>query len=265
MLSMNGIIRTNVPAMFEHPGTRLLHGGATMFNIISQKRCAKCKLWKNRDAFGKDIRKTDGLRSYCKKCHNDESRNYRNNNPERAKEISRRANQKYRKIHPEKRLASVYKWVSRNTEKVRAAQKKWRSCNPEKIKEYRRKSYSENPESHRANFRRWYEENKDKARSIRRKWLEVNPEKSREYNRNRYARHKNANGKIKASEWNALKEKYNYMCLSCKKKEPEIKLTLDHVIPLVLGGDNSIENAQPLCASCNSSKNKKHIDYRSSK
>jgi 5-methylcytosine-specific restriction endonuclease McrA len=40
------------------------------------------------------------------------------------------------------------------------------------------------------------------------------------------------------------------------------ELTVDHVIPLSVGGTNWLKNLQPLCSSCNSSKHTKHIDYR---
>jgi 5-methylcytosine-specific restriction endonuclease McrA len=69
-------------------------------------------------------------------------------------------------------------------------------------------------------------------------------------------------GVITPQEWEALKKKYNHTCLKCKRREPDIKLTLDHVKPLRLGGENTISNAQPLCGSCNSSKGAKWIDYR---
>lgn len=69
-------------------------------------------------------------------------------------------------------------------------------------------------------------------------------------------------GSFSRKEWFELKFKYSYMCLCCKKQEPEISLEADHVVPLSKGGDNFIENIQPLCRSCNSIKRAKFIDYR---
>jgi len=50
----------------------------------------------------------------------------------------------------------------------------------------------------------------------------------------------------------------NY-CLCCGANE---NITLDHIVSIHKGGQNSIDNLQPLCKSCNSKKGVKCIDYR---
>lgn len=81
------------------------------------------------------------------------------------------------------------------------------------------------------------------------------------YNANRRARLRNAEGQFTRLEWEELKKKYGYMCLCCKKTEPEIKLCADHIIPLSKGGRNDISNIQPLCRLCNGIKAVKTIDF----
>jgi 5-methylcytosine-specific restriction endonuclease McrA len=39
-------------------------------------------------------------------------------------------------------------------------------------------------------------------------------------------------------------------------------LTVDHIVPLALGGSNAIENIQPLCHDCNGIKGCETTDYR---
>jgi len=70
----------------------------------------------------------------------------------------------------------------------------------------------------------------------------------------------NADGKIMASEWRRLCKKFGNKCLCCGRSD--VKLTLDHIVPLSHGGSNTIDNAQPLCNSCNSRKGTRTIDFR---
>lgn len=65
-----------------------------------------------------------------------------------------------------------------------------------------------------------------------------------------------------AQEWRELCAAYKWRCAKCKKRT---RLTKDHVIPVFFGGTDNIDNLQPLCQPCNSSKGIKAIDYRRSK
>src|SRR3990167_8338070 len=62
-------------------------------------------------------------------------------------------------------------------------------------------------------------------------------------------------------EWTSLIVTYKETCPSCFRKQPEVKLTIDHIQPLSLGGSDLIENIQPLCQSCNSRKSAGFIHY----
>lgn len=126
---------------------------------------------------------------------------------------------------------------------------RWKDENPDKVREYRAREYQNNRERYAANSAKWTENNRAVVRQTKR----------------RYKVKRKAwelNGSFTQAEWNGLLDKYGHICLSCRRDD--IPLTQDHVIPLSKGGSNTIENIQPLCGPCNSSKHTKTIDYRPS-
>ena len=52
----------------------------------------------------------------------------------------------------------------------------------------------------------------------------------------------------------AIKEENNYECIYCGHKHPEQHLTIDHVRPRFLGGNDVSKNCVPACYACNQSK-----------
>lgn len=128
--------------------------------------------------------------------------------------------------------------------------KKWRNENKEKCLEYNR--------NRRKKGIRYPSDSPENKRIRSAVYRKRHPEIIKHKSRIDYLKRKNITGSFSVIEWNNLIQKQNYTCNICKRVEPEIKLTVDHIIPISRGGDGYINNIQGLCRSCNSRK-KNHI------
>ena len=127
----------------------------------------------------------------------------------------------------------------------REHEKRYIERHKNEIRERARAKYSEIAEKVRERVRRWYADH---------------PEKNSAKKENRRARMYGSGKTVTTKEWKSVLDKYGCRCLypGCERTD----LTMDHVIPLSLGGTHAIDNIQPLCSFHNSSKGTKAIDYR---
>lgn len=110
---------------------------------------------------------------------------------------------------------------------------------------------------------KYNKEHTNKKREWNKKWAKNNPDKILHGRKQYIYRKKGAGGKFSQKDWTDLKNKTGNKCMNCGKSG--IELTADHVIPIKKWKSwrlknkvdykcNDIENIQPLCRSCNSSK-----------
>jgi len=122
--------------------------------------------------------------------------------------------------------------------------REYRQKHPEKIREMQI----------RQTMRNWLLRNREYHNKASANWAKNHHEYYNNYHRLYYHKKRTIEGDFTLKDWEDLKKRYNYTCPMCGKKEPEIKLEIDHIVPISKGGTNYISNIQPLCRSCNARK-----------
>ena len=188
----------------------------------------------------------------------------------------------YRNLSPDKKAVIAQKkseynkarQKSMSTEQKQAHNayvRSWKSASEDRQDAYRKKNREWYAKRDVEQKRRKNEVEKSRlaARDTKRKahdravntaWKHANRNIHNESNKKRKEAAK-AGGNFTAQEWADLVSSCGYQCLCCGKKEPDVSMTVDHIVPLSKGGSNTIDNLQPLCGTCNSKKGTSTIRY----
>ena len=204
--------------------------------------CRRCGVEKPLSRFSKAKNCLYGRTHICLDCKNLEAKEWRLKNPEKAKEVKKKNREK-------------------NIEKITEYERAYREANRDIINAKGREKYRTSPKR-RNRYKHYYASNREKELERNKKWVQSNSGYQAIRNQKRRANVLGNGGNLSLDDWRKIKEKYNFVCLCCGKREPEVVLTIDHVIPVSKGGMNDVTNIQPLCLPCNSRKNDKIIDYR---
>jgi 5-methylcytosine-specific restriction endonuclease McrA len=153
----------------------------------------------------------------------------------------------------------------KDPEKKRAYQaayrSQWNAAHREHMRAYSRNYYATH--SHEILDKQQSTEGRAARAAAKRLWRARNIEKAtmieHVVRRKRRSTLRTSEQHYSTQEWLDLLHACDYRCLACGATSP---LVPDHVIPLVKGGGNAIDNIQVLCATCNKRKGIKTTDYR---
>jgi 5-methylcytosine-specific restriction endonuclease McrA len=178
--------------------------------------------------------------TYCKHCYS----------------TRQKGNIKSRKLHWIPPLPRIVMTL----EEKKLSDKRYRDSHKEEAKKNSLEWVKNNKDRFRKTQKAWQENNRDKCSAYVKKYNLLHPEQVTKSSRMRRELFKSIEGTFTLTEWNNLCQSVGNRCLWCGKSG--IKLTIDHVVPITKKGTNYIDNLQPLCASCNSKKGNKTIDFR---
>jgi hypothetical protein len=204
------------------------------------KTCSVCHSEKLESEFRKRSRSKDGLEYRCKACVAIADAAYRKAHPDKIK-ARRKA---YYAKHSEQICAQSKAWHQANTERSVAARKVWRlahraeqdekikawhSAHRDDIRAYKKEYARAHRDEANERNRRWRAAHPERNLTSVRNWYKKNPERgkmirNRETHKRRL-RIEQAGEHYSIAQWESLKAEYDYTCLSCGRKEPEIKLT----------------------------------------
>lgn len=161
------------------------------------------------------------------------------------------------------RISSAAHRLSVGPEVLKARWAASRLAHKESARARERARYAANLDAERARSAKWYKENREYYLSRKAAWRKANPAAVCARSANRRAKLRSVDGHHTAKDIDALLKRQKSRCANSLCKESlKSGYHADHIMPLKLGGGNSIRNIQLLCAPCNLGKSAKHpIDW----
>ncbi len=207
-------------------------------SALSTKMCTKCRTEKDLSEFYADKRNKDGVRSRCKTCVIDESRQYRICHAEEERAYKFEYNRHY---------------YVKNKDKIRVNKAAYYANNKEQLREISRKYQLAHCEENKKHCKDYYEANKENERQRVLRWHKEHPEAHRAACARRRARKLQAGGDHTAEDIQRQGECQKWRCWWCGKKCKK-QYHVDHLVPLSQGGHNGPSNIVIACPRCNLSK-----------
>lgn len=208
----------------------------------AEKTCSTCGIVKPLGDYAPDERRRDGRQARCRKCHRAYQKRHWQENRERYLQLRRAENQ-------------------RRKEKIRA----YRAANRERIREQRRtweaslsaERTAVRCDQHRLASEAYRLKNADLCNERIRAWKKANPDKPSEY-LNRRRANQRGNGAPEKFTRTEIGDRDGWICGICGlavdkalRFPDQQSPSLDHVIPLVLGGEHSRANSRIAHWICN--------------
>ena len=253
--------------------------------MTETKQCTKCQAVLALDNYYR--KSPTRLMSWCKSCHKAATTKWAAAHPEKVLAAARKTytknkeavlirSKQRRLANPDaarakdreydaKRIEWRKAYRAANTERTRQRNADYRATNADAIKAAAVAYRAERREILKERSRLWRLVNPEAAHAIAARWKRANKASVNAASHRKRALMRGCAENFTAAEWESLKAAADHTCLWCGLVEPEIKLCVDHVVPVSKGGGNGIGNIQCLCKSCNSRKHTKDTDFRTIK
>ena len=151
-------------------------------------------------------------------------------------------------------------WRKDNPERTREMRARYREKYRERITEKNRQRYAENIEAERERSRRFRAEQSETARATVRRYKAAHVDRVRAAQTTRNHR-KRCNGAVEHFSHREIAERDGWACHICGDEVTRADWSIDHLVPLSLGGEHTRANVKIAHRSCNASRGNRDLSY----